>query len=71
MPPLGGSPTLPLATWLQQWKFDLMHKEVPGVESYWMDTQTHAFCVSVRQSDELADRIVPLVRAALPVASRL
>lgn len=29
-----------------------MHKEVPGVESHFVDTQTHAFCVSEAQSGE-------------------
>jgi len=36
----------------QKWKWDLLHREVPGVESHWVDTQTHAFCVSEAQSGE-------------------
>ncbi|PRW58543.1 alpha beta hydrolase family [Chlorella sorokiniana] len=57
-------------TWFKKWKWDLMHKEVPGVESHWVDTQTHAFCVSQAQSDELAERIVPIVEAALQPAAQ-
>ncbi|KAI7835523.1 hypothetical protein COHA_010569 [Chlorella ohadii] len=52
-------------TWFKKWKWDLLHREVPGVESHWVDTQTHAFCVSEAQSDELAERIVQIVHAAL------
>lgn len=57
--------------WAQKWKWDALHREVRGVESYWLDSQTHAFCVSERQSAELAAHVAPLVEAALPAPSRL
>ena len=30
-----------------------MHQEVPGVESFFVETQTHGFCVSAEQSGAL------------------
>lgn len=38
---------------------------MPGVEAYWVEGQSHAFCVSQKQSAELAARLVPIVEAAL------
>ncbi len=35
---------------MQRWKWDAMHREVPGVEAHWIEDQTHAFCVSTQQS---------------------
>lgn len=52
--------------WFKRWKWDAMHREVPGVEAHWIADQTHAFCVSTKQSEELAARIAPIVEAALP-----
>ena len=48
-----------------------MHREVPGVESHWVETQSHAFCVSDRQSSELAQLCGPIIRkaAGLPAAA--
>ncbi|KAL4426837.1 hypothetical protein ABPG77_006623 [Micractinium sp. CCAP 211/92] len=52
--------------WFKRWKWDALHREVPGVEAHWIEDQTHAFCVSTQQSEELAARIAPIVEAALP-----
>lgn len=43
-------PPLRRAVPLQRWKWDAMHREVPGVEAHWIADQTHAFCVSTKQS---------------------
>ncbi|KAL4431008.1 hypothetical protein ABPG75_006264 [Micractinium tetrahymenae] len=51
--------------WFKRWKWEVMHREVPGVEAHWMESQTHAFCVSTQQSEELAAHIAPIVEAAL------
>ncbi|KAI3433520.1 hypothetical protein D9Q98_003330 [Chlorella vulgaris] len=55
----------PNDVWFKEWKWQEMHRQVPDVESYLVETQTHAFCVSTEQSRDLAARIVPIVEAAL------
>ena len=37
-------------TVVQRWKWDAMQREVPEIEAYWVENQSHAFCVSQRQS---------------------
>lgn len=49
---------------MQRWKWDAMHREVPGVEAHWIEDQTHAFCVSTQQSGGLV-RHVALVGSGL------
>ena len=49
----------------QTWKFDALHREVPGIQSLYLEGQSHAFCVSQQQSDELAGQLVPLIQAAV------
>lgn len=44
---------------LQEWKWQEMHRQVPDVESYLVETQTHAFCVSTEQSREQAACTLP------------
>ncbi|EFN59441.1 hypothetical protein CHLNCDRAFT_137997 [Chlorella variabilis] len=56
---------------VKQWKWDAMHQEVPGVESFFVEAQTHGFCVSAEQSDDLAARIEAVVIAAVQAASKL
>ncbi|PSC73939.1 thiol-disulfide oxidoreductase [Micractinium conductrix] len=51
--------------WFKRWKWDAMQREVPEIEAHWVENQSHAFCVSQRQSEELAARIAPIVEAAL------
>lgn len=54
---------------MQEWKYDALQREVPGVESHWVDTQTHAFCVSERQSGALGGWAEgPLQGAAVGIA---
>lgn len=42
-----------------------MHREVPGIQSLYLDGQSHAFCVSQQQSAELAAALVPLIEQAV------
>lgn len=67
---LHAAPSVPsswsvLAPPAQTYKLDLMHREVPGIESVYLEGQSHAFCVSQQQSDELAAAVVPMVEAAV------
>ena len=61
----------PTTAIMQEWKWEALRREVPGVEAVWCSDLTHAFCVSEHQSAALAQRLAPMIQAALEEHARV